>query len=136
MPRTQIRNKEVEEMTTEQELKDQCTPDIIKRMVELAEGFEYKFFEDFKNRHEWSDIIDKVIFPLLIHRACEGWNKKNAHGDNVIIISDDFITYYGNEQGGIYDFKNYQSESLTLCECAILDCLLDIFREERRRSFS
>jgi len=135
-------------MKTEQQLKDRCTPDIIKHMVELAEGFEYSIisFEDRFNTHtvkmgivitceylEYKNIfIPMHTFPLLIHRAVEGWNKKNAHGDNVIIISDDFITYYGNEQGGIYDFKNYQSESLTLCECAILDCLLDIFKEERK----
>jgi len=130
-------------MTTEQELKDQCTPEIIKRMVELAEGFEYSLDHVIYIIYTGGIIPCKhdvlknpentLIFSTLIHRAVEGWNKKNGHNRN-IIMSNNFIGYYDGIKTNItdYNFPSYQPQSLTLCECACLDCLLDIFKEEKK----
>ena len=117
-------------MITEQELKEKCTPEDIKWMVELAEGFEYK------NDHVWfglwyahiNDIkYEQLLFSLLIHRAVEGWNKTN---DLKIRIFDEEIhtkKRLDHFAIGFYQFKNYQSQSLTQAECAMLHCLLDVF---------
>lgn len=109
-------------MITEQELKEQCTLDIIKRMVELAEGFEYQGDDEiFYN----SLRVDRniLLFPLLIHRAVEGMK---------IIYSDPEKLWYNNTYGmQCFRFKNYQPESLTHAECAILDCLIDILKDEK-----
>lgn len=119
-------------MITEQQLKSQCTSDIIKRIIELAEGFEY--YKDYSDKIKldfftlWSDD-DEVLctaFPLLIHRTVEGWNKKI--NDIGIIICEGFVSRCGKKD---YMFKNYQPQSLTQCECAILDCLLDTFKNQR-----
>lgn len=117
-------------MITEQELKEKCTPEFIKWMCELAEGFEYK------NDHVWfglwyahiNDIkYEQLLFSLLIHRAVEGWNKIN---DLKIRIFDEEIhtkKRLDHFAIGFYQFKNYQPQSLTQAECAELDCLLDVF---------
>lgn len=140
-------------MTTEQELKDQCTPEFIKWMCKLAEGFEYDEFIDNKNRlrsvryennEMWADnyFISKwYLFPLLIHRAVEGWNKiQEDYLKEIIVYGDSvkLIEYKESRQSGfdpfatiIKKFKNYQPQSLTQAECACLHCLLDIFKEER-----
>lgn len=111
-------------MITEKQLKDKCTPDIIKKMCELAEGFEISRDGWFYCKNVGFNIDDTIGFPLLIHRAVSGWNKINR--DAPIIISDDFITYYHkvDDNSTDYDFENYQPENLTACECAMLDCLM------------
>ena len=70
-------------MITEQELKEKCTPEFIKWMCELAEGFEWRNENNVIWIHVPSDIImvgskyfsNDSYFPLLIHRAVEGWLK-------------------------------------------------------------
>lgn len=128
-------------MTTEQELKDQCTPEFIKWMCELAEGFKI-----YPNRIlgqiesvsgalftlEYNNILnDSSVFPLLIHRAVEGWNKKYEESINIYkdCVTHDFypVSHYLR-----YDFENYQPQSLTQAECAMLHCMLNIFKEERK----
>ena len=122
-------------MTTEQELKDQCTPEIIKRMVELAEGFFYKE----KEVPEADDCIwfgeeecpidllftEPLIFSTLIHRAVEGWN----NDETVLPVIEIYPYKVYNKIN--YKFSNYQPQSLTPAECACLHCLLDIFEGER-----
>jgi len=134
-------------MITEQELKEQCTPEIIKKMVELAEGFEYSeedLYGWFNNRREGFSIhskynenrgikglTDKILmFSTLIHRAIEGWNKKrNANNTNAIIyIKWSIVEVYMDNDYIDYRFDNYQSENLTACECAILDCLIELLK--------
>jgi len=121
-------------MITEQELKAMCTPDIIKKMVELAEGFEWREDIEFNNNlyysHKdsewiWIGSIDSVQFPLLIHRAVEGINKK-------LDIQDQIIIGKFNVECSLYDckFENYQPENLTQLECALLHCLIEILKEE------
>jgi len=121
-------------MITEQELKAMCTPDIIKEMVELAEGFEL-----FPNRMlghiqspngalftlDYNNIMnDFIVFPLLIHRACEGINKK-------LDIQDQIIIGKFNVECSLYDckFENYQPENQTQLECALLHCMIEILKE-------
>jgi hypothetical protein len=118
---------------TEQELKDQCTPEFIKWMCELAEGFEYKEETEhdvdyfiFKQKKYFTSVPE--LFPLLIHRAVEGWNKITRN--KYIIITDTFLYTTSNLHQGDerYNYNNYQPQSLTQCECAMLHCLLDIFK--------
>ena len=75
---------------------------------------------------------ESIIFPLLIHRAVEGWNKNNK-GNPYIEIDDSSIwvcSYNNNFKEFGFSFHEYQPRSLTQAECAMLDCLLDIFKEE------
>lgn len=134
-------------MITEQELKDKCTPEIIKKMCELAEGFEFSdnmFFSFLQIKYNGINLQyqDVLMFPLLIHRAVEGWNKiqdKNCgnlfvntnavniyteSGRDIISLSGVDETLY--EAINIYDYTDYQPKTLTRAECAILDCLLEV----------
>ncbi len=124
-------------MITEQELKDRCTPEIIKKMCELAN-------EEYINEFYFSRVCEQNfrVFPLLIHRAVEGWNKiqdKNCgnlfvntnavniyteSGRDIISLSGVDETLY--EAINIYDYTDYQPKTLTRAECAILDCLLEV----------
>lgn len=120
-------------MKTEAKIKSQVTPEVIKKMVELAEGFEYGLFDNislnkFHVHSEFLFSVENIIFlSTLIHRAVEGINK----GDNgiVIIITDILVIHhiaYDDEYNAEYKFKDYQPSTLTACECALLDCLLEI----------
>lgn len=126
-------------LISEQELKDQCTPDMIKWMVELAEGFNFESDSKeitilYYRRFITFDILfDDIHFPLLIHRAVEGWNKKDLYSspsisiDELEIIFDYYNDYKKQKEYSIY---NYQPQSLTQAECALLDCLLSILKDE------
>ena len=126
-------------MITEQELKDKCTPEFIKWMCELAEGFEWRNENNVIWTHVPSDIImvgskyfsNDSYFPLLIHRAVEGCN--NFIADFLIYIKCSCVDRYKNSEYVIYCFENYQSQTLTQAECAMLHCLLDIFKEQEGR---
>ena len=127
-------------MITEQGLKDKCTPDIIKRMVELAEGFSNYEYNHSLNRaifdSIYHDVLDIRIFPLLVYRAVEGWNKSKHTVERIddysIRINEQRLFYMYNEYATPYDYANYQPESLTHAECAMLHCLLDVFKQEER----
>ena len=100
-------------MITEQELKEQCTPEFIKWLENLAEGF--------FDRQRSGEVC---WFPLLVHRAVEGIK---------IIYSDSEKVWYNNIYGmQCFRFKNYQPKSLTHAECAMLHCLLDRFEEVKK----
>jgi len=130
-------------MITEQELKAQCTPDIIKKMVELAEGF---FISKHENVFVLNSPFDDWIFfdyelnnfpkwlPLLIHRAVEGWNKKDKEGYYTIDIISNSASYMVNKypmpKPINYYFENYKPGNLTQLELALLHCLIEIFEEE------
>jgi len=129
-------------MKTEQELKDKCTPEFIKWMCELAEGFELNYEGSDKrsfiikrepNYHEFYDWLwTWHSFPLLIHRAVEGINKTNIVD---IPVHTQFCgSFFRNNEGmnimkEMYVYKDYQPRSLTQAECAMLHCMLDIFKE-------
>ena len=129
-------------MITEQDLKQKCTPEIIKKMVKLAEGFEVterqitvgnqllisrgiKYnINSCETTKDFSEVMVKFsLFPLLLHRAVEGWN----HDENTpyyIQICPHRISYVGI----MYLFKDYHSRHLTACEMAIWDCLLEVLK--------
>jgi hypothetical protein len=130
-------------MITEQQLKQDCTPDVIKKMVELAEGFSYPIFileENDTWERQINLIFDWSLFPLLIHRAVEGWNKNKKEESilkEIIVYNDSvkLIEYKESREGGfdpfaivIKKFENYQPSSLTPCECACLHCLIEVLR--------
>lgn len=134
-------------MTTEQKLKDRCTPEFIKWMCELAEGYFYNTnFNEIEYRNgrdkQYSAIMSEPvkslvymfnIFPLLIHRAVEGWNKKTRRFQCINLFQRMISLIKGDGVPEVlYEFKNYQQQSLTQAECAMLDCLLDIFEEEKK----
>lgn len=116
-------------MITEQELKSDCTPEIVKRMCELAEGFKHLTFIPDENDtlgRQINLIVDWSFFPLLIHRAVEGWNKKNG---STIYIKNNSVNYC--DYPVVYDdtyywYNDYQTSSLTPCECACLHCLIEV----------
>lgn len=118
-------------MITEHELKEQCTPEFIKWMCELAEGFE---FIDGRNEYNFNgyntywDNFESSDFILLIHRAVEGWNKYKKGEDCIVISDDNLILWCADlDDCKIYDFKEYQPQTLTQAECAELHCLIDVF---------
>ena len=122
-------------MTTEKELKDRCTPDVIKWMVELADGFSIDGLILYYGNDWYYQFIEEYEkFPLLIHRTVEGWNNMQVDSENCIVIQDDSVVLWKEniDDCKTFDFKNYKPESLTQSECAMLDCLLNIFEGERK----
>ena len=116
-------------MKTQQELTDKCIPEIIKKMCELAEGFEWREDVEFENNfyfshkdYEWIWIsnIDTVQFPLLIHRAVEGCSH--------IIVDYESKHVEETTMCKLYNFKDYQPTTLTHVGCAMLDCLLEVLK--------
>lgn len=120
-------------MITEKELKDRCTPEIIKKMIELAEGFESTGYYsiDYNGVVYRSDAIEfmRDVFPLLIHRAVEGWNKRNINVAGVYFLAGYIENHKNNNK---FHFQDYQSTNLTQAECAMLHCLLDIYEGEKK----
>ena len=122
------------DMITFDELREQTTPDIIKKMVELAEGFEFVdcengYFSIAINGQEYGNIItDEILFPLLLHRAVEGWNKE-YFGQKFIGISYDEIFLQEYKSGFIiknWIIEDYLPCHLTACEMVIMDCLSEV----------
>ena len=129
-------------MKTEQQLKANCTPELIKKMVELAEGFECAMEDPnylaiyFKGKEV---IIDSpLVFSTLIHRAVEGWNIiiSNSPYCNAIDINCEAVIYrtknnlhdmMGAEEKE-YLFKDYSPSSLTHAESAMLHCLIEVLK--------
>lgn len=119
------------DFSTEQEIKAMCTPDIIKKMCELSEGFkDYpKTVSLDASAHLKNDIVNWCMFPLLIHRAFTGWIAKN---EKTFIQSAYHINLIHNANGKdrLYVFSNYRPENLTQLELACLHCLIEILKEE------
>jgi hypothetical protein len=120
-------------MITEQQLTDSCTPELIKKIVELAEGFEWDGDEIADDKmirtpngyyyHVDEIIVDKTYFPFLIHRAVEGINKKLDVFDQIVISKD-------KVECSMYEciYENYQPSSLTHAECAMFHCLIEVLK--------
>lgn len=120
--------------TVEIELKNQCTPEFIKWMCELVNSMGYIIDYKVIQQYEYYEIL---YFPLLIHRAVEGLNnldiKKGSTIHHSIQTLPHFISRF-NLKGWVkdYRFDKYQPQSLTQSECAMLHCLLDIFKGEKK----
>lgn len=120
-------------MIPESKLKSDCTPEIIKKMVELAEGFEYKdehciYFNKSIVRYTSRDLKSDIsLFPLLIHRAVEGWNNKDNQSF-YLYMGYRYISKNYPEYDIRYAFKNYQTQTLTPRECDWLHCLIEVLK--------
>ena len=121
-------------MITEQQLKADCTPELIKKMVELAEGFEFIEYDNpytiiLSAHSRWfvTDITKWVYGPLLIHRAVEGFNKRNSiviyAKKNSVCLCDPSVY---NDKYFWYD--DYSNSILTKLECAMLHCLIEVLK--------
>jgi hypothetical protein len=110
-------------------------------MVKLAEGFELRrgailYLKSIGAIHYFDDdIFNYEFFSLLIYRAVEGFNKNNEpsgtfgiYTDREKVTSCNFKLPKNEEKD--YKFKNYQPENLTQLECALLHCLIEIFKSE------
>lgn len=113
-------------MTTQRELQDRTTPEFIKWCCEYAEGFsserEYEIF--FNNLRVDRNIF---VFPLILHRTVEGWNRTKDFLHFIMPYEDGIAKGDGKT---FFEFKHYTGTTLTPCECAILHCLLDIFERD------
>ena len=120
-------------MKTEQELKSKCTPDFIKWMCELVKASGFLVDYNIVEQHKY---YDRLFFPLLIHRAVEGWNKKSVSVKIVIYPESVNISKELYYDDGTFDkefyCRQYQPQSLTHGECASLACLLDRFEREKK----
>jgi hypothetical protein len=128
-------------MITEAELKQECTPDVIKKVCELAEGFEWIEKEVLESDDcIWFGeeecpldllFVDPLMFSTLIRRAIEGWNKKFIGSCIHINITHRRIESYitDSDNSSFYEIYDYQSENLTHAECAMLHCLIEILKE-------
>lgn len=122
-------------MKTFQDLKRNVTPEFIKKLVELAEGFEsvdsldgaiglnISMIEDDYWMHV-DRFLNNYRFPLLLHRAVEGWNNINLTNMIVIDVSE-LLKSCGLNR---YKFNKYFSCHLTPYEMAILDCLQEVLK--------
>jgi len=118
-------------MITQQQLTEKCTPEIIKKMCELAEGFCYSRDGWFYNGNNGFTIYNNIGFPLLIHRAVEGFNKKDVEYQIRVDGDEVYIPTWELGESSCKYFKkatDYQPTTLTHVECAILDCLIDILK--------
>ena len=117
-------------MKTFKQLKEQMTPEFIKNLCELAEGFEIGYSDIHRvdvvvyrqSVFELSTFYNMdIAFPLLLHRAVEGFNKK--YDNDGISINGSFVLH-----DEVYFFSSYTSCHLTPCEMAILDCLIEVLK--------
>ena len=118
-------------MKTFEQLKEQITPELIKKLCELAEGFacndiDEVFYTDVLSC-EFKDIYKFVMFPLLLHRAVEGFNKSDKI--EVVYIKYDIVELWMDRiERFDFRFEDYQLCHLTPCEMAILDCLIEVLK--------
>lgn len=100
-----------------------------------ASGLRFCYGEDdLYNHHSIFTIKDTLAFSALIHRTAEEWNKNHAELSQIIHITNYRfnITFHNRNEDSVYPYYNYQSQSLTAAECALLHCLLDIFEKEHK----
>lgn len=110
----------------------------LKKIVELADGFTYERIYDPSGRElyrvnltnifgRWSVIciIEKwEHYPLLLHRAVQGWNRQNER-EQIKITRYEIIFYRNGYQTKGFGFKEQQpTKNLTPEEVAIEKALI------------
>lgn len=118
------------------ELEKKFTLGIVKRCVEYAKGFDrveksgIKYFLGYESGfRNITDFLNSGLFPLLLHRAVEGWNKKSDGHLRFIIQDKDCLSVFVNESDRkLFKYNNYQPCHLTACEMAIMDCLCEVLK--------
>ncbi len=116
----------------------------LKKIVELADGFEYiEVLGEFTiietpgrqvfhlNQLECGDWKCE-LYPFLLRRAVEGWNKSNPTICYFIDLNKEYLEYGNNcyPNHPLLWYKNYQkTEYLTPQEQAIEDCLIELLED-------
>ena len=108
--------------------------EILKKIVELAEGFAYddslKLF--YLNGNTWiwfKEIQEWEHYPLLLRRAIEGWNRSNSSILYFIDLLSDHMEYANGSCPAalILLYKDYiKTKYLTPQEQAIEACLIEL----------
>lgn len=125
---------EDKEPKTWDKLKQKLTSEIIKKIVELAEGFiclksdssDIEYISAPNGfRYSFEELLHEkaiLVFSTLLHRAVEGWNNSNS---KCISIDWECVRQYSV---GEYLFTDYLPCHLTACEMAMLDCLCKVLK--------
>ena len=114
----------------------------LKKIVELADGFEYriigggasdKIITPSGNQPAYFTVVkSKELYPLLLRRAVEGWNDKHFDSSNckdsigldagviLLMINDELENVYLSKQ----DYK--KTSYLTCEEQSIEACLIEL----------
>ncbi len=119
----------------------------LKKIVELADGFEWrdKEGEDYEVmlpenntflcswcNHFKTDRWKQIYYPSLLRRAVEGWNKSNPTICYFIDLNKEYLEYGNNcyPNHPLLWYKNYQkTEYLTPQEQAIEACLIELLED-------
>ncbi len=110
----------------------------LKKIIELAEGFEQLkgniAFESCIRYKEQICIITQIeqwdLYPLLLRRAIEGWNKKHPIDADIVIDSAGIIWGKLDDTCGSISYDDYpKTEYLTPQEQAIEACLIELLEE-------
>jgi hypothetical protein len=115
------------------------TPELIKKLCKYAEGFRFDasgliVCQNSGTSCGW-DKTESSVFPLMLYRAVQGWNKLIGDEWGWIEIDNTSVIFYDyNFSDGIFEFEKYQYENgLTQCEQAIIDCFKYIFQKDHTK---
>ena len=106
----------------------------LKKIVELADGFEWLdankellHAPGLKLFGIIALIEDKIVYPLLLRRAVEGWNKKNPPID---LNGTHLYHFPAGEEMMRLSYSAYaQTDYLTPQERAIEACLIELLED-------
>jgi len=115
----------------------------LKKIIELADGFEIKYKDSHWSIRDPSGawysleyfVKTKVAYPLLLRRAVEEWNRKGEYGiylyvDYMIIESNKGIQELTGDSKE-WDYDNYEkTDYLTPQEQAIEACLIELLEDK------
>ena len=123
--------------------------DYIKKLVELADGFEISDALAGKDSYDYSQFhvkyktsyshIDTLktwnMYPLLLRRAVEGWNRKHGRESEYIntveCYADVTMAFVDYEINKVYRHKEYEKTDYLTCEeQAIEACLIELLEAE------
>ena len=124
---------------TERELMDKVTPGFVRWLIRYAPGFE--LIEDADRVGfmlvEWLgvpifDLLNTPDFPLMLYRACYGWNIAPGNRVYHIEVGTRYMGVYTADSDtpyARYMCYDYRADALTDKECALLHCMMDIYSE-------
>ena len=108
-------------------------PELIKKLVELAEGFEMEGHNAISlNNGLWIRKIEAVEswehFPLLIHRGKDGWNRtKPELYINIFMKFVSTVKESGTQK--IWTYQDYKpTDTLTVEEVCTMKALEEVFK--------
>ena len=124
---------------TERELIEKVTPGFIRWLMRYAP--DYELIQD-ADRAGFMlievegvpvfDLLRHMAFPLLLCRAVDGWNISPENRIYLIENGTRYVGVYtsdGEEPYAKYLCCDYAPDALTIKECALLHCLIDVYSE-------